>query len=380
MAYGELDLTVQEYAGEIRELGSRWLDAVLSDPAVRGAGGNAACSPAGLWLALAAVACGALGDTAEELADLLGAAGEEAAPLVTAVARDLAATDALAVATGVWSRTPVRPSYSAALPDLETAELADVSRIDAWVAEHTDGMIERLPVDVTAETRLLLVNALAIKARWAFPFDPAKTVDRLFTAADGTAEAVPFMFREVSPVDVWTVGAHGGSVHVAELRCAGTHGAVVRFALGPQGAPPAPVMSAAWAPRSTGNPVPPNTKVVLRLPRFALRTTLDVTRHLGALGVALATDPHGAEFGGISSEQLYIDAVAQESLLRVAEEGVEAAAVSAIAMAPAGLVRPPENRLELTFDRPFACAVLDASGAVPLFAGYQAAVPSHPGA
>ncbi|MGR7002875.1 serpin family protein [Yinghuangia aomiensis] len=83
MPDGDTTMTVREYAGDIRELGSRWLDGVLSDPAVASAGGNAVCSPAGLWLALAAVACGAEGETADELADLLGVAGPEAAPAVS---------------------------------------------------------------------------------------------------------------------------------------------------------------------------------------------------------------------------------------------------------------------------------------------------------
>ncbi|MGW8987953.1 serpin family protein, partial [Streptomyces parvus] len=47
------------------------------------------CSPAGLWLALAAVAAGARGGTAAELRVLLGTADREAAPAGTEVAREL---------------------------------------------------------------------------------------------------------------------------------------------------------------------------------------------------------------------------------------------------------------------------------------------------
>lgn len=373
MAHGECGLTVREYAGEIRELGSRWLDRALSDPAVGTAGGNVVCSPTGLWLALAAISCGALGDTAEELADLLGVAGPEAEPLVNAVARDLAATDALAVATGIWSRAPLRETFRDGLPVIEFGDLADTAAIDAWIARATGGLISRMPADPGPLTRLILVNALALKARWAEPFNRHDTLARAFTPAQGTPEDVPTMFRKVSAGDVWTIGAYGGAVHVVELPCAGDDPALVRFAIGPEGMPPAPVMSAAWAPRSAGNSVPYD-EVSLRLPRFALRTSLEVHDHLPMLGVELALSDGVAEFGALSPEPLYVDRVDQESLLRVDEEGVEAASVTEVRMDYMSW-HPPAPTLDLNFDRPFACAVMDASGTVPLFTAYQATVP-----
>ncbi|WP_436788142.1 serpin family protein [Yinghuangia sp. YIM S10712] len=373
MAFGEYDLGIREYAGEIRELGSRWLDRLLSDSAVDQSGGNVVCSPTGLWLALAAISCGALGDTAEELADLLGVAGPEAEPLVTAVARDLAATEALAVATGVWSASPVRDEFRGGLPDITFGELGDPAAIDAWIARATGGMIDRAPGVPSDDALLVLVNALALKARWAEPFDRDLTMDAPFRPRDGDSASVPMMFREVPAADVWTVGAHGGPVHIVELPCAGDHPALIRFALGPRGMAPAPVMSAAWAPRSIGNPIT-EEEVVLRLPRFGLRTSLPVHDHLPALGVTLALARHAAEFGALSPDPLYIDRVDQESLLRVDEEGVEATAVTEVRMELMGFTHHPST-LRLTFDRPFGCAVMDASGTVPLFAAYQATVP-----
>ncbi|NUU25859.1 MAG: hypothetical protein HOV68_30790, partial [Streptomycetaceae bacterium] len=214
----------------------------------------------------------------------------------------------------------------------------------------------------------------ALKARWAEPFDRWATMDRAFRPARGDARGVPMMFRTVPVADVWTIGAHGGPVHVVELPCAGDDGALIRFALGPVGAPPAPIMSAAWAPRSAGNPVAYD-KVELRLPRFVLRTSLAVHTHLPALGVSLALDDDAAEFGALSADHLFIDRVDQEALIRVDEEGVEAAAVTELRMQPTSYT-PPGPTLQLTFDRPFACAVMDASGTVPLFSAYQATVPS----
>ncbi|MYW08349.1 serine protease, partial [Streptomyces sp. SID2563] len=62
----------------VRRLGERWIRELA------GPGGDFVCSPAGLWLALTALAAGARGETADELRAVLGAAGDEAAGAATA--------------------------------------------------------------------------------------------------------------------------------------------------------------------------------------------------------------------------------------------------------------------------------------------------------
>ncbi|MFI6579783.1 serpin family protein [Embleya sp. NPDC050493] len=367
-----MEPALREHAGTVRELASRWLDSMLSDPGVRAAGGDVVCSPTGLWLALAAAATGAEGDTAEELADLVGLAWRESAPVVTAVARDLAGTEALAVATGVWSVSPLREAFRAALPDIGFGALRAQDELDAWVARATDGLIAGIPVESDAATRMILVNALALRARWREEFDPARTHDLRFHAADGTHTRVPMMRREVPAADVWAISGRDGEVTVVELVCAGEQPARVRFALGPEHAPPASVITAAWAPRDTGKAYE-GEDVELRLPRFELRTRLDVVPHLIDLGLESAlTDD--ADFGGMTDEPVRIDQVLQESLLRIAEEGVEATAVTTITLD--WMSNEPEPvRRRVAFDRPFACVVMDASGYVPLFAAFQATAP-----
>ncbi|MET7304031.1 serpin family protein [Embleya sp. NPDC005575] len=367
-----MEPALREHAGTVRELASRWLDSMLSDPRVRAAGGDVVCSPTGLWLALAAVATGAEGDTAEELADLVGLAWRESAPVVSAAARDLAGTEALAVATGVWSVSPLREGFRAALPEIGFGALRAQDELDAWVARATDGLIERIPVELDASTRVVLINALALRARWREEFDVARTHDLHFHAADGTHTRVPTMQREVPAADVWAISGRDGEVTVVELLCAGEQSARVRFALGPEHAPPASVITAAWAPRDTGKAYE-GEDVEVRLPRFELRTRLDVVPHLIDLGVETAlTDD--ADFGAMTNEPVRIDQVVQESLLRIAEEGVEATSVTTITLDWMSHEPEPARR-RVAFDRPFACVVMDASGYVPLFAAFQATAP-----
>ncbi|WP_299530615.1 serpin family protein [uncultured Streptomyces sp.] len=358
-------------AAAVRALADRWTR-VLTAPGTAPGSGGFACSPAGLWLALAAVAAGARGRTADELGALLGTSGPAAAPDVTEAARELAGTGASAVATGVWSRVAVREEYRAALPDIGFGPL-DPAAVDAWVYAGTGGLIERLPLRIGPGTLLALVNVIALKADWEKPFDAAHTRDQPFAGASGASRPVATMHARVSVRDAWSVGA----ARVVELRCRrgpdGRPPVRVRFVLGEPGAGAARVLPAGWAPKRAGTPLDADLLTVA-LPRLALRTTLQVHEGLPALGVRTALSD-AADFSGLSRTPLAVSEVVQETVVRIEEAGVEAAAVTAVSTR-AGSARPTATRpLHLAFDRPFGLVVLAGDTDVPLFACWQAEAP-----
>ncbi|MFJ9055800.1 serpin family protein [Streptomyces sp. NPDC102409] len=354
-------------AAVVQGLGERWTRE-LERP-----GGDFVCSPAGLWLALTAVAVGARTRTAAELRALLGVAGQEAAAVVTDAARDWGRTGAPVVATRVWNTAPLRPAYVASLPDVPSGPV-DAAGIDAWVRERTLGLIERLPLDLGDDVALALVNVLALKTSWEAAFDAALTRDAPFTDATGAGVPVATMHATVPRRDVWTASG----AHVVELRCRreaeGAPPVRVRFVLGEPGEGAAQVLPSAWAPEESRAPVEADT-VTFALPRFTLRTKVRVTGQLPALGVRLATDPAAADLSGLSSVPLHLSEVVQETVVKIAEAGVEAAAVTVVATRSAA-PRPRTVR-HLAFDRPFGVVVLDSTEDVPLFVGWQADVPRY---
>lgn len=363
--------------GALQRLAARWIRdgmAAGEGPDGTGRGADFVCSPAGLWLALAAVAAGARGATAAELRALLGTADREAAPAVTEVARTLAGTGALGVATRVWSRVPVLPAYQEALPDIRFDPM-DPAAVDAWVREATGGLIERLPSAITDATLLALVNVLALKARWEDPFEGVRTRNLLFTDAAGAVGPVPTMIKDVPSADVRTVDG----TYVVELRCArepgGLPGARVRLVLGEPGAGAGRVLPVGWAPRGVGALLDAD-RVTIGLPRLGLRTRVPVTDHLPALGVRLATSD-AADFSGLSPERLAVSAVVQEAVLKIVEEGVEAAAVTVVPMRPGAAPRQERAR-HIAFNRPFGVVVLAGSEDTPLFTAWQAEAPVAP--
>ncbi|MFF8834922.1 serpin family protein [Streptomyces sp. NPDC015130] len=401
-------------AEAVRELAARWLPRLGDRDFV--------VSPVGLWTALAAVASGARGRTAQELAGLLGVEGEAAARAVTEAGRRLGGTDGVAVATGVWSTVPVLESFRRGLPGVrfgvlpETAYFAlpdaafgatdDMSwgevpgaqeEIDAWVRAATGGRIPRLPLALDGSEDLVLVNALALKASWLTAFPAHLTRDEPFTDGNGDTRPVPTMRQRIPAGWAWRVG----EAVVVELPCAGagagagagggggggaegegegegegeSEGARVRFVLGAVGEGPGAVLPAAWAAPHERAPLGVRS-VDLALPRCTLRTETLAHRHLDALGVRLALGPE-ADFSGLSDTALYIDKVVQEAVVEIAEEGVEAAAVTQVTMTRSAAAPRPVEVERIAFDRPFGLVVLDAAGEVPLFAGWRRSAPGH---
>ncbi|MFF0478561.1 serpin family protein [Streptomyces sp. NPDC004284] len=368
-------------ADAIRDLAARWLPLL--------GGGDFVVSPVGLWLALGVVAAGARGRTGEELRGLLGVEGEAAAEAVTRVGRRVAALDGVGVATGVWSGVPVREAFRRgvsgvrfgvlpwavlfALPDEVFPATDDLSfgeppdfqgEVDAWVRRVTGGLVPRMPVELDGTEDLVLLNVLALKASWASAFPGRLTRDEPFTDRFGVTRSVPTMRKRIPAGWVWCVGG----VTVVELPCGGVR---VRFLLGGEGDGPEDVLPAAWAGAGVRRALAADS-VDLALPRFSLRTTTDALLHLPALGVtrALRSD---ADFSGISAVDLFIGGVAQSALVDVAEDGVEAAAVTQVAMIRGSA--PPRHTERIAFDRPFGIVVLDGEGELPLFAGWRSSAP-----
>ncbi|MCX5201518.1 serine protease [Streptomyces sp. NBC_00237] len=356
---------------EVGRFAARWLEVVAGGDRGGFGAGDFVRSPAGLWLALGVVAAGARGETARELGELLGVSGSAAAGAVGEVSRVLGGTDALGVATCVRSRVPVYREFREALPGVAVGPL-DPVELDGWVREATEGMIEKLPVRIGDDVLLAVVNALALKARWETPFPSWSTADGEFVDAAGVVHEVPTMHREIPLADAWAVGG----TRVVELRTRGERGgapARVRFVLGEEGAGPRDVLPAGWAGQAQR--VPLDAEVVrIALPRLELRMTDEVTDSLPAWGVHRATR-EDADFSGMSPEPLAVSRVVQEAVLKVAEEGVEAAAVSVVLMEPGG-APPALRRTEVVrFERPFGVVVLDGAGELPLFIAWQEGAP-----
>src|SRR6266513_720495 len=247
--------------------------------------------------------------------------------------------------------------------------------INQWVADQThDRIHDLIPAGALDETtRLVLANALYLKASWADPFSEKATgpepfhvhggapadvsmmrkMDRHFGYAkrDGfTAVSLPYtgndlQFLVLLPDDV-------NALHALESKLTSE-------------------MLAECAKLET------RAEIDLHLPKFKIEPpTIALAEKFEALGMKTAFDqPQGsANFDKMAPRKprdyLYISQVFHKTFIAVDEKGTEAAAATAVAMmAATALKSPPPPPIEVKIDRPFVYAIQHVPSGVCLFLG-----------
>jgi serpin B len=108
----------------------------------------------------------------------------------------------------------------------------------------------------------------------------------------------------------------------------------------------------------------------VELPKFKLENTFELAGSLQALGMKSAFES-SADFSGMCKEPQKISKVRQKAFVDVAEEGTEAAAVTAVAVVTnnAAPSIPCPKPFEMIVDRPFLFAIVDAHSEMILFMG-----------
>jgi serpin B len=254
--------------------------------------------------------------------------------------------------------TGIRTVDFGASPDAARAAIND------WVSHETNGKIARLlsPSDVTPLTRLVLTNAVYLKARWSSPFTAQDTSPAAFHAPGGTVQ-VPTMHQTAS----FAYASHPG-YRVLEL--AYRENRLVFDILLPGAGGLKPLLDRL----GHSGPLPllaglQLQRVQLSLPKLLLRTRFELANALGRLGMPLAFVPGQADFSGIADRpgQLSLQHVVHETYVRVDEAGTEAAAATA-AVAIATAV-PPQPAIAFDVDRPFVFVLRDTTTQAILFIG-----------
>lgn len=103
----------------------------------------------------------------------------------------------------------------------------------------------------------------------------------------------------------------------------------------------------------------------LTLPKFEYDAGLDLTETLADMGMPAAFGAE-ADFSGMTGDRsLYISDVVHKAFITVDEEGTEAAAATAVAMAESAMALNPT----LTVDHPFIFLIRDDETGTILFLG-----------
>ena len=332
---------------------------------------NLVYSPASVGVAMLMAYAGASGTTRDEMTTALGVFdGPEVHHACGALLRDLDGLAEVDATNSLWVQNgfPLKAAYTdvmtadyaGALHEVDYRGDAEAARaeINAWVSTATHERIPTLvpPGMVDQLTRLVLVNAIYLKAKWVFDFQRELTQPQPFTTAAGQQVNVDTMhisryYRYVA-ADGW---------QAVELPYQGDRLAMV-VALADDPA------DTGFAPLSLFDRFA-EQKVNLSLPTFDIGHDTNLGQQLAALGMPSAFDPGAADFSAITdAEPLYIGAVIHQANITVDEVGTEAAAATAVVMV-AGAAPNPEQPVDLVLDRPFSFVVRDVVTGTVLFVG-----------
>jgi serpin B len=324
---------------------------------------NLVVSPVSASLTLQMIGAGAAGETAAQIVKVQHLPDGTRPRLPDFGQANLKVSDTAWTQRGLelnpGYRDTLRTQFGTTLREADFQKDPDDARqrINQAVADQTAGKITDLfpPNSIDSDSRLVLTNALYLKAEWAQAFPVDATADAPFTRADGSTETVPMMHNEQEP----DLGyAEGPGYQAVTLPYRG--GELAFTVIVPE------TMNAL---RGKGiaaildevRPAP----VALAMPRFTARSALDLTDTLKAAGMPAAFSA-AADFSGITDDaELYLDSVRHKTFVQVDEKGTEAAAATG---ADAQVVSAVQPHI-VTVDRPFLFVITDTATGAPLFLG-----------
>jgi len=346
---------------------------------------NLVFSPVGLEAVLDVLQAGAEGETRQEILDVLHLSQDPAGLLRERARhrRELQRPEEsefrLMLQSQLWVRQELRVRRSF-LDQLEREGTVGLSRVDfgngrrvleavnAWVDERTQGVIARiLDQPPSAETELLMTNAVYFKAKWQQPFNPTQTADQAFQTASGESVETPFMFQQISARALQTAQLQAIELPYRDPQ-------FVALLMMPRGAGSPREAWRQWLATVDGRELQEvrqklrERHVNLSVPRFRASTQLDPSRLLARLGMQRVWSGTSG-LDGLADEPLQLSRIQQRATIWFHENGTEAAA------ATVAVVASSANSLDLSFDHPFLFLLQERSTGQILFAGWMAQVP-----
>jgi len=347
-------------------------------------GGNLFFSPYSIAQVLTMTSAGARGQTAQQMAQVLHSAfpQERLHPAANALDQALSSRAAgedgfqLKTANSLWGQQgfafqpefldTLATNYGAGLRllDFKTAPEPARTTINATIAQQThDKITDLLPEgSIDDSTRMVLANAIYFNAKWHAPFAKESTRDDTFNPDQGGAVTTPMMTNQANypyatgpGYQAISLPYRGGVSMLVLVPDAGQIGA---FEAGLDDARLQTILDR-LATR----------EVQLTLPKFEYHSSsISLKQQLSALGMTDAFDPGAADFSGMDGQRdLFIGDGFHKAMLRVDEEGTEAAAATAVSMrVTSARVDAP---LTLTIDRPFVFLIRDDMTGALLFMG-----------
>lgn len=353
---------------------------------------NPVLSPLSAYIALSMAAAGAEGDTLAEIDEVLGLYRESISlefmkklssedEILTLNVANSAWLDDMLTAEDSWLQV-LDAYFQAEGYQVDLASPAAMLAMNQWIEEKTNGLIrEFLSEPLSDQAVFALINAVYMHAKWVNAFEEHATFPCPFTLADQTTIQTDMM-HQTAYFDYFHDERMEGVIlpyrntSLAFVAVKPTAGQTVRQ-----------LYEEACLPAQSGEDngcrlqelikdQAESAYVHLSLPKFEVSFDRELSDALIDMGLSHAFDPALADFGGIGSikdenstgmNRIFISLVRQKAVVKVDEEGTEAAAVTMVVAETTEMIEP--EPVLVTFDEPFLYLIVDMETQVPLFVG-----------
>ncbi|OXA45547.1 leukocyte elastase inhibitor [Folsomia candida] len=271
-------------------------------------------------------------------------------------------------------RRDLRHFYNSSVEEVDFSREDATLRINRWVSKRTGGFIPTLiESPLPASTKLVLVNALALKAFWKNSFDPTRTAaSGIFHRGPNAKLEIPMMAGKFK---VLLGESDTLRCRLLELPFRGKR--LSMFIMLPDEDVSSSKSSSSRLSHLEENLTAQNLKklfaslreemVHIRMPRFSMEDTSRLTDTLMTLGLRDIFDPSHANFSRISAseeEKISVSTLAHKVSLEITEKGAHAAAATAT-----GIERFGEIGEFFEINRPFVFFIWDYVSGALLFIG-----------
>lgn len=341
-------------------------------------GKNAVCSPLNLYIALAALAETAGGETQSQILSVLGAKNmdelRESVKALSATNNEDNPYFKSLLATSVWLNSDVK--YKNELLNFLADEYLvstfsgkpgtpEMNKsLQDWINNNTGNLLKEYAGGIVTEPELVmsLVSTIYYKNTWNSVFDEKDNVTAVF---HGDIEKECEMMKK-SSYNTYYFGDKFGAV---SLEMAQGHSMV--FFLPDEGVDADALLMdrqvsdllnhrSSYANRKY-------LKINMQLPKFNVHSGIKLKDALSSLGIKDAFSPELADFTPLTdTEGVFLSQAEHAALVKIDENGVEGAAYTVLGLC--GSSMPPEEEMDFVIDRPFYFVIASPDGSI-LFAG-----------
>ncbi|KAF8791326.1 leukocyte elastase inhibitor-like isoform X2 [Argiope bruennichi] len=338
--------------------------------------GNILYSPFSIYSILMMAHLGSRGKTAQQICNTLGICHfnktmihEAFGQLCKDLTADNSLRDSLEIANGFFVQqssnisryyeNALRYIYAASLTEVDFRNTSALTAVNSWVRQSTKGKIQAvLHKSPSQATKMMIVNAVHFRSQWKWQFNPQATEPNgFFYVTPHHRVQVPIMSGKM----LVALG-HSPSISASILELPFVQPRVSMFLILPDNARGFLQLNATSLKYLIGTMQ--KQEVNIRLPRFTIDRSPQLTGLLWTLGIKDIFSPTEADLRGISNG-LFVTDFIHRALIQVDEKGSLANAAT-VALAER-IGQADEQYFEA--NRPFIFLVMDKKSGAVLFIG-----------